>query len=1301
MSEGEYRHAVAFTGFRTCRDQYAVHRSPTAYATYHADRIYFAVLSPLRKGESLRWLAYRRDSSKVSMDDAIELFFYHPANAAAMERYYQLACNARGAIFDARYSPSTGQVAPHWAAHWRLRSTVSEGLWLAEISAPFADIGVAPAEDGSTVRFDLCRDSPSFNVHFTSLAGAFHIRARAAEAVLREAGPAIQITSLGDLNAGELAVAGRIVNGGSEPLHTRTDVEVTSAGKTVFRRAIESRVQGEAAEELSATGSLGGIEEGVLSIRVTNDTASQTYFRQILPFRTGVPDKPVEAAIQPPVALEAKPAPSFGKLRADIDLYSLPAKHDADCVVLEVTREDETAVVAAAKVGTDAFENDVASEVVAVPGLRKGEYVVTAKVLARDGRKLGRATDRFQVRHYPWIGNRIGITDKVVGPFTSLRVHDGRVECWGRTYVLSGSGLPSQIISEQPTPTQGPATVRLLADAARLRAVVAGRSTALDPGELAIEAASPQVVRLRGSASTAGLVCETRGELECDGFYEIALSVRPKAEPVELERLAVEIPLDARWADLMSSIGDMVRGTDFCGAIPKGDGVVWHSMMTQNRLVKGNFLPFVWLGNEDRGLAYMADNDRGWILDASRPCLEIDRAASAVTFRIVLVNRPVRLERPLEAVFALQATPVKPLPRGWRSWIRATSVFERSIHKDWPTKEWPAGSMIDTYHVAPGRLEKPQHIGGVDPTDEQASRQCIEERYHRTRRKAFLYLNLRISPPNRAAFQDYAAEWGVIPGRPHNYSPVKSYQDYALWHLRRWFQSCNIDGVYLDDVFPVPSENLINGCGWVDEQGVTHAGYSLFSAREYVKRMAIMLKGLGRKPGIWAHTTNTPCTPYLGFADMFFDGENFGFPDPGIERPDYIDRWPYERLDRFRACSYTKQFGTVPVRLVRNIDRKLDANSAAALVLPHDIFFFTADHTYFVWALSRFGIWEDDVEFFPYWGSRRLVDLETDRPKIIASSWRRQDRMMLIVSNLGDDDARVGVKVTAEGIPPGRDIAAVDGVTQKEVAIADGRIEALSVGRHDYRLILVGPRRLLTIGEDTFGAALPKPKAVVEQTGNDFSGPVPPQWQINVSPQAPRASAYTWNDRLRVVTPLNRYAFAARDFALDRVSVQCCIEIESGDNMRPECGPAMMLSWEGGDYVKAGLWTGFRIKGERAPAYVFGVNRKLTKGPALPMRRETFYLWRNWVKLDLRPTTIDFYCSTDGESWTKARSVPRKGALAGRPSKLVLGCGHGSKATGHPAPFLMNDAATRTPPLPDYRYYHFSGVLIGEVRLTP
>ena len=692
----------------------------------------------------------------------------------------------------------------------------------------------------------------------------------------------------------------------------------------------------------------------------------------------------------------------------------------------------------------------------------------------------------------------------------------------------------------------------------------------------------------------------------------------------------------------------------------------------------------------------MADNDKGWVLDESRPCLEIERGASAVMFRIVFVNRSVRLDRPLVVVFALQATPVKPLPRGWRSWIRATTVFERSIHKDWPTKEWPAGSMIDTYHVAPGRLEKPQHIGGVDPTDEQASRQCIEERYHKTRKKAFLYLNLRISPPNRAAFQDYAAEWGVIPGRPHNYSPVKSYQDYALWHLHRWFQSCNIDGVYLDDVFPVPSENLINGRGWVDEHGVTHAGYSLFSAREYVKRMAIMLKGLGRKPGIWAHTTNTPCTPYLAFADLFFDGESFGFPDPNIERPDYIDRWPYERLDRFRACSYTKQFGTVPVRLVRNIDRKLDANSAIALVLPHDIFFFTADHTYLVWALSRFGVWEDDVEFSPYWGARRLVRIETDRAKVIASSWRRQDRMMFVVSNLGDGDARVDVRVDAEGISPGRGIAAVDGVTQKEVVIVDGRIKALSVRRHDYRLILVGPRRLLTIGGDTFGRALPEPQTVVEQAGNDFSGPVPSQWRVHVSPQAPRSAVYTWNDRLRVVTPLDRYAFAARDFALDGVSVRCCIEIESGDNMRPRCGAAMMLYWRGGAYVRAGLWTGLRVKGERTPRYVFGMNGKLTKGPALPMRRKTFYLWRNWVKLDLRPATIDFYCSTDGESWTKAHTVPRKGAFAGPPAKLVLGCGHGSKATGHPAPFLMNDAATRTPPIPDHRYYHFSDVLVGK-----
>jgi hypothetical protein len=670
------------------------------------------------------------------------------------------------------------------------------------------------------------------------------------------------------------------------------------------------------------------------------------------------------------------------------------------------------------------------------------------------------------------------------------------------------------------------------------------------------------------------------------------------------------------------------------------------------------------------------------------------RKGPETTFRIAFVNRPATLTEPLTLVFGIQATPIKPLPDGWRAWMRALSLFEPSMHKDWPTKEWPKGCLFNTCASnGRGRRESPQCCGTVHPTDEAESRAYVDE-FHGRGTKVFMYINLRSTGFNDREYKDYEAEWGTIPGRPGHYAPVESYRDYALWCLKDWVASCSLDGLYLDDVFPVPSENLVNGCGWVDDAGVLHAGYSLFHAREYVKRLAVMLDGLGRFPRIRIHTTNTPFTPYLGFGCMFMDGELHGFPDPNIKDPDYVDRWPYEQLDRFRSTTWTKQFGVVPVRLVRGFARKLDEHSAEALCLLHDIFWFSSAHTYIVWGLSQFRIWEDDVQFFPYWDVREPVKVKASMPKVLASAWRRKDRGMVIVSNLDAADAVADVTLDPAQFGLKGPLCAVDGVTQKPVALSDWRIEDLAVARHGFKLVLIGAPGVFFHGDGTFGKDLPGPAEVIEQEADDFSVGLPSAWSVAVSPESPRGTVITWNDRMRVVTKRNRYAFASRDFGLDNVSVQCCIEVESPENTGPTHGPALMLYWENGNFAKAGLALAPQVLRAEEPLYAFYVNNALVKGPAMPMHRETFYLWKNWVKIALTAETVDFYCSTDGETWRKAHSVERGKRLAGAPARLVLGCGHGSKQAGNANDFLMNDRAGKT--LEGYRFHHFSRVVIGR-----
>jgi hypothetical protein len=58
-----------------------------------------------------------------------------------------------------------------------------------------------------------------------------------------------------------------------------------------------------------------------------------------------------------------------------------------------------------------------------------------------------------------------------------------------------------------------------------------------------------------------------------------------------------------------------------------------------------------------------------------------------------------------------------------------------------------------------------------------------------------------------------------------------------------------------------------------------------------------------------------------------------------------------------------------------------------------------------------------------------------------------------------------------------------------------------------------------------------------------------------------------------------------------------------------------------------------------------------------------------WVKIALRPDTIEFSASTDGQSWTLIHSQPRKG-FEGAPDILALG--HGHEKDGPPEAYIFD-----------------------------
>ena len=157
-------------------------------------------------------------------------------------------------------------------------------------------------------------------------------------------------------------------------------------------------------------------------------------------------------------------------------------------------------------------------------------------------------------------------------------------------------------------------------------------------------------------------------------------------------QLVVPMKTDEAW--LMHPVADLLR-FHYAGRIPNGkgwlwdyggrrrevrytptgepdaQGKVWDSRQVGRWQLPGPFVPYIWLGGPERGIAWFAENDRDWSLAADQPSLEIRRQGAVTSLVVRMVNRPVVLSRPRVLTFGLMATPAKPMPESpvsFRRW---------------------------------------------------------------------------------------------------------------------------------------------------------------------------------------------------------------------------------------------------------------------------------------------------------------------------------------------------------------------------------------------------------------------------------------------------------------------------------------------------------------------------------------------------------------------------------------------------------------------------------------------------------
>lgn len=330
--------------------------------------------------------------------------------------------------------------------------------------------------------------------------------------------------------------------------------------------------------------------------------------------------------------------------------------------------------------------------------------------------------------------------------------------------------------------------------------------------------------------------------------------------------------------------------------------------------------------------------------------------------------------------------------------------------------------------------------------------------------KLLLYFGYEISDiaPEFATYADEmlaAPRQGGYTRQPPQTAYIVCYQskwqDFMADGIARVMDEYDIDGVYLDGTeYPWGCTNTRHGCGYTRPDGTVGTTWSIYGAREMLRRIYNIVKS--RKPDGQINVHNSTCMamPSLAFATSSWDGEQLGSMEPG---PDPLTVLP---LDTFRCEFMGRQWG-VPAEFLC-YDRPYTWSQALSFTLLHDVLLRgslggSLEAEAKLWqAMDDFG--RHEATWLPYWDNGRYVTLGPDASIKSSLYWRPGKGVVAVISNLGPETSNAEVRLNTKSLKLDGDLQATDILSDNPVNVTrDGRM-SFTLPSFGFRVVWVRER---------------------------------------------------------------------------------------------------------------------------------------------------------------------------------------------------------------------------------------------------
>ncbi len=763
-----------------------------------------------------------------------------------------------------------------------------------------------------------------------------------------------------------------------------------------------------------------------------------------------------------PYSFSAQVAPTMNKLLCTGDFINSPAPEKVDRLALQVFSADKKLFF---KGESRNSHFSMISDTFQLPELTPGTYSWKMDFLDKSGASLASKEGEFvkkdEGKEYPWWNFQGAKVDKVLWPYEALRCENGgeRVYYWGGTFHLDGLCMPRQL---QITANQEwwPELLRdrpsVLLRSSQISAVQDGKPVKIImQGFPRISQEKDWELQLKGFGRIGETVeVQSDAIIGQDGLIWITITLRPsmdsssgkdvRRQEASLDSLCIDIPFREDVAKMIVAHGAPGYASYFIGDIPRGEGVVWDcGKAGASVLAYGDMLPVLWIGNDQRGITFVAENNKGWT-HKDKADQQVIRGKDETVLRLNIIQDKLTIKSDHRISFGLLPTPMRKMVPGWRMLNCSFSqnfmdpfYSGRKAGKDAPYSStyMPASYQKSRELMFANTMNMPKALGGFEfaPHSEQSGIGGV-----------FNHSN------DWAAIKYFEPEWV-------NNTWIPSFQNHMLWNLQKWIDEGGLTGLYHDQFFPYPMSNSVAGAAYRLPDGRTNIGYNMLLDRTYAMREYALFLENGITPRIFCHTTHGGQQIAFPWVTAILDGEDHRIVADADY--DFMDVFPAERI---RAYGTPWNWGNTFfwMFLLDKGEEKWTARQTRTFTGWHTLHDSVHQYPANLEAFFDWGMNDSSVKFWPYWRNGKIISVSN--PDILVSMWTLPDRALMCAFNTDKKapaTATIRIPLSDLGLMPkirSEYIGAKD-IESGKTATFDawnGTLE-LAIPPHDYNLISV------------------------------------------------------------------------------------------------------------------------------------------------------------------------------------------------------------------------------------------------------